>query len=136
VSEQDPRVGDRVLHRHYVPYSASHYAGNLVNGAYALACIGDAATELCIRTDGDEGLLAGYRDVRFSAPIRSGDVVETSAELIAVGRRSRTLACEVRVVCRAAPERAESSAEVLDEPLVAVTATATVVVPPVARTPT
>src|SRR5262249_21867667 len=47
-----------VTHRRYVPYSHAHYAGNLVDGAYALGLFGDVATELCIRTDGDEGLFA------------------------------------------------------------------------------
>ena len=41
----------------------AHYAGNLVDGAYALGLFGDVATEVCIRTDGDEGLFAAYSDV-------------------------------------------------------------------------
>ncbi|MGZ4581273.1 MAG: hypothetical protein ACXVXG_11620, partial [Nocardioidaceae bacterium] len=49
-----------VTHRRYVPYSHAHYAGNLVDGAYSLAAFGDVATELCIVTDGDEGLFASY----------------------------------------------------------------------------
>jgi 3-aminobutyryl-CoA ammonia-lyase len=122
-------VGVRVVHRRYVPYSAAHYAGGLVNGAYGLECIGDAATEVCIRTDGDEGLLAGYSEVRFLAPVRAGDVLEISTEVIAAGRRSRRLACEVRVICRGTPGRAESAAEVLAEPLPALTAVAVVVLP-------
>src|SRR5690606_31847066 len=51
----DPRLGLTVTHRRYVPYSHAHYAGNLVDGAYALGLFGDVATEVCIRTDGDEG---------------------------------------------------------------------------------
>ena len=58
-------VGMTVTHRRYVPYSHAHYAGNLVDGAYSLAAFGDVATELCIRTDGDEGLFASYSDVQF-----------------------------------------------------------------------
>ena len=57
-----------------MPYAHAHYAGNLVDGAYALGLFGDVATEVCIRTDGDEGLFAGYSDVQFRAPIRAGDV--------------------------------------------------------------
>ena len=34
---------------------------NLVDGAYSLGLFGDVATEMCIRTDGDEGLFAGLR---------------------------------------------------------------------------
>jgi len=119
-----------VTHRRYVPYSHAHYGGNLVDGAYALGLFGDAATELCIRTDGDEGLFASYSDVQFEAPIRAGDVVEVTATVVRVGRRSRTVRFECRVVCRATPEVSPSAATVLDPPVVAVTATGTVVVPP------
>ena len=55
-------VGTTVVHRRYVPFSDAHYAGNLVDGAYSMKLFGDVATELCIRTDGDEGLLASYSD--------------------------------------------------------------------------
>ena len=82
-------VGMTVTHRRYVPYSHAHYAGNLVDGAYSLAAFGDVATEMCIRTDGDEGLFASYSDVQFRAPVRAGDVIEISATLVRVGRRSR-----------------------------------------------
>jgi 3-aminobutyryl-CoA ammonia-lyase len=126
---EDPRTGLTVRHRRYVPYSHAHYGGNLVDGAYVLGLFGDVATEVCIRTDGDEGLFAGYEEVRFQAPVRAGDVIEATATVTRVGRRSRALDFEARVVCRAAPERSESAAEVLAEPIVAVTAQGTVVVP-------
>ena len=119
-------VGLTVTHRRYVPYSHAHYAGNLVDGAYALAAFGDVATEVCIRTDGDEGLFASYSDVQFKAPMRAGDVLEISATVTRMGTRSRTLDFEARVVCRGTQG---SAAQVLDPPIVAVTATGTVVVP-------
>lgn len=121
--------GLTVTHRRYVPYSHAHYAGSLVDGAYALGLFGDVATEVCIRRDGDEGLFASYADVQFRAPIRAGDVLEVQARVTRVGTRSRTLEFECRVVCRGRPDRSDSAAEVLDPPLVAVTATGTVVVP-------
>jgi 3-aminobutyryl-CoA ammonia-lyase len=123
------RLGMTVTHRRYVPYAHAHYAGNLVDGAYALALFGDAATELCIRTDGDEGLFAAYSEVRFVAPVLAGDVVEVTARVSRVGRRSRTVEFSCAVVCRGRPDRSPSAAEVLDPPLVAVVATGTVVVP-------
>ncbi|MBU8860881.1 MULTISPECIES: hotdog domain-containing protein [unclassified Micromonospora] len=126
----DPRVGLTVTHRRYVPYSHAHYAGNLVDGAYALGLFGDVATEVCIRTDGDEGLFASYADVQFRAPMKAGDVLEVTATVTRVGTRSRTIDFAATVVCRGRPDRGESAAEVLDEPIVAVTATGTVVVPP------
>jgi len=128
--EDDPRLGLTVTHRRYVPYAHAHYGGNLVDGAYMLALFGDVATEVCIRTDGDEGLLASYDSVRFAAPVFVGDVLEVSATVTRLGTRSRSLAFEARVVCRARPELSDSAAEVLDPPVVAVTASGTVVVPP------
>jgi 3-aminobutyryl-CoA ammonia-lyase len=122
-------VGLRVVHRRYVPYSHAHYAGNLVDGAYSLGLFGDVATEVCIRTDGDEGLFASYSDVQFRAPVRAGDVLEVAAEVVAVGRRSRTLDFTVTVVARGRPEVSASAAEVLADPVVATTATGVVVVP-------
>ena len=122
-------AGLRVVHRRYVPYSHAHYAGNLVDGAYSLGLFGDVATEVCIRTDGDEGLFASYSDVQFRAPVRAGDVLEVAAEVVAVGRRSRTLDFTVTVVARGRPEVSASAAEVLAEPVVATTATGVVVVP-------
>jgi 3-aminobutyryl-CoA ammonia-lyase len=118
-----------VTHRRYVPYSHAHYAGNLVDGAYALAAFGDVATEVCIRLDGDEGLFASYSDVQFKAAMRAGDVLEITATVTRMGNRSRTIDFEARVVCRGRPDRSESAAEVLDPPIVAVTATGVVVVP-------
>lgn len=122
-------VGFSVTHRRYVPYGHAHYGGALVDGAYVLGLFGDAATELCIRTDGDEGLFAGYGSVEFTAPVRAGDVLEATATLTRVGRRSRDVEFTARVVCRAAPDRSPSAADVLAEPVVVVRARGTVVVP-------
>ena len=123
-------IGLTVTHRRYVPYSHAHYAGGLVDGAYGLGLFGDVATELCIRTDGDEGLFASYSDVQFRAPVRAGDCVEVTAELVEVGRRSRTMEFRLMVVTRGRPDVAESAAELLPEPVVATTARGVVVVPP------
>ena len=125
----DERLGTLVTHRRYVPYSHAHYAGHLVDGAYALGLFGDVATEVCIRTDGDEGLFASYADVQFLAPMKAGDVLEVTAEVVRVGTRSRDLAFTCTVICRGEPGRSESAAAVLDPPVVAVTARGTVVVP-------
>jgi 3-aminobutyryl-CoA ammonia-lyase len=117
------------MHRRYVPYSHAHYAGNLVDGAYSLAAFGDVATEMCIMTDGDEGLFASYSDVQFKAPVRAGDVIEISAEIVRVGSRSREMAFEVRVVGRGNPDLGQSAADLLEPPIVATTARGVVVVP-------
>ncbi len=128
--EHDWRVGRSVTHRCYVAHSHAHYGGGLVDGAHVLAMFGDVATELCIRTDGDEGLLASYSEVQFPSPTRAGDVIEASATVVQVGRRSRTLRFTAQVVCRSRPDRSPSAAEVLDPPLEVAAATGTVVLPP------
>ncbi len=129
MSTNDPRLGLSVTHRRYVPYAHAHYGGNLVDGAYSLGLFGDVATEVCIRTDGDEGLFASYSDVQFVNPLIAGDMVEVVATVTRVGRRSRTLDLVAQVVCRAAPERGPSAADVLADPVVVTRATGTVIVP-------
>jgi 3-aminobutyryl-CoA ammonia-lyase len=84
------------------------------------------ATEVCIRLDGDEGLFASYDDVQFKAPVQAGDVLEITATVVRVGARSRRIEFTSVVVCRGT---GGSGASVLAEPIVAVTATGTVVVP-------
>ncbi len=126
---EDPRLGLTVTHRRYVPYSHAHYGGNLVDGAYMLGLFGDVGTEVCIRTAGDEGLFASNSDVQFRAPVIAGDVLEVTATITRVGTRSRQIAFEAKVVCRAQPERGPSAATVLAEPMGADTAAGTVVVP-------
>ncbi|CAB4946735.1 MAG: 3-aminobutyryl-CoA ammonia-lyase [Actinobacteria bacterium] len=125
----DPRLGLTAVHRRYIPHSHSHYGGSLVDGAYLLGLFGDVATELGIRADGDEGLFASYSDVQFVSEVRGGDLVEALGTIVRVGRRSRDIEFEARVVARATPEVSASAAAVLDPPLLCVTARGTVVVP-------
>jgi 3-aminobutyryl-CoA ammonia-lyase len=113
-----------------VPYSHAHYAGNLVDGAYSLAAFGDVATEMCIRTDGDEGLFASYSDVQFRAPCAPVTSSRSPRPSCGSGAGRREMDFEVRVVGRGTPERGESAADVLDPPVVATTARGVVVVPP------
>ncbi len=127
----DERIGSTVTHRRYVPYSHAHYAGNLVDGAYALGLFGDVATEVCIRTDGDEGLFAAYSDVQFRAPVRAGDVLEVTATLDAGRHPQPRHASSRRGWCAGAGRTGASPPpRCCDPPIVAVTATGTVVVPP------
>jgi 3-aminobutyryl-CoA ammonia-lyase len=127
---QGAEVGTTVVHRRYVSYAEAHYAGNLVDGAWGLGLFGDVATEMCIRTDGDEGLFASYSEVQFRAPVHAGDVVEATATLTRVGRRSREMEFELLVVARGdSAGSSASAAKMLEEPVVATTATGTVVVP-------
>lgn len=117
-----------VVQRKYVPYGDAHYAGGLVDGSYSLQMFGDLATELCIMLDRDEGLFASYQDVQFIAPIYGGDIVEARATLVAKGRRSRQFEFQCVVSARNARVGQSSASELLDPPIVAVTARGTVVV--------
>jgi len=117
----------RTVHRRYVAFSDAHYAGNLVDGAFALKLFGDAGTNLSIEIDGHEGMFAGYSSVEFLAPVRGGDVVEAEARLVKKGNRSRTVDFELRVICRGSDDTGR--AQVLESPLVAVRARGTAVIP-------
>lgn len=119
-------VGLSVTQSRYVSYAHAHYADNLVDGAYVLGLFGDAATEVCIRGDGDEGLFAGYSAVEFVAPVRAGDVIAVTATVVRVGNRSRELVFVAAVTCRGT---GGTGAAALDEPITVVRARGTVVVP-------
>ena len=111
----------------------AHYAGDLVDGARMLGLFGDVATELLIRLDGDEGLFRAYESVEFLSPVRSGDYIEASGEIIEVGKSSRKMRFEARKVIQPLPRSkgalAESSAEVLEPPIVVCRAIGTCVTP-------
>jgi 3-aminobutyryl-CoA ammonia-lyase len=107
----------------------AHYGGALVDAARILALFGDAATELCIRHDGDEGLLRAYEAVEVLAPTHAGDFLEVEAELVASGNTSRTMRFEARRVIAARPDLAASAADALSRPVVVCRARGTCVVP-------
>lgn len=106
-----------------------HYGGDLVPGARVLELFGDVATELTIRTDSDEGLLTGYADVSFTAPVHAGDFLEVTGTIRRHTRLRRTIAFEARKVIAARYQDGASSAAVLSEPQVVCRATGTSVVP-------
>ena len=107
----------------------AHYGGSLVDGARILALFGDAATELCVRHDGDEGLLRAYESVELLAPTFAGDYLEVEAELVKVGETSRRMRFEARKVIQPRPDLSDSAAEALAEPVVVCRAVGTCVVP-------
>jgi 3-aminobutyryl-CoA ammonia-lyase len=107
----------------------AHYGGNLVDGARVLALFGDAATELLIRMDGDEGLFAGYDSVEFRAPVYAGDYIEAEGWIESVGNTSRKMRFEARKVIAARPGVNDSAADVLEEPVVVCVASGTCVTP-------
>ncbi|MEK7689718.1 MAG: hotdog domain-containing protein [Bdellovibrionota bacterium] len=111
----------------------AHYAGKLVDGAKMLQLFGDAATEILIREDGDEGLFRAYEAVEFLAPVRAGDYIEVRARLEKKGKTSRVIAFEAwKVIENQSIEeggRAPSSAQLLANPLLVCKAKGTCVTP-------
>jgi 3-aminobutyryl-CoA ammonia-lyase len=108
----------------------AHYGGNLVDGARMLALFGDAATELLIQHDGDEGLFVAYDSVTFTAPVYAGDYIEVRARIDRVGNTSRAMTFEAYKVIAADPTPEQPSrARVLTQPLLVTRASGTCVVP-------
>lgn len=124
----EPQTEISATHRLRLSQADAHYGGGLVAGARLLELFGDLATELCIRSDGDEGLFAGYSDVRFLAPVRAGDFVEVRGRITRTGRTSREMQLEVVRYAVARPDVSDSAADVLGEPEPVATATGTCVV--------
>lgn len=109
--------------------SDARYADNLVSGARVLEFFGDAATELLIRRDGDEGLLRAYESINFVAPVRAGDFLEIQAELINVGNTARKMRFAAFKVIEARPTSGNPhAAVVLEEPVLCVEAVGVCVV--------
>ncbi len=109
--------------------SDAHYGGGLVDGARILALFGDAATELLIRYDGDEGLFRAYSSVEFLAPVYAGDFIEVTAKMVKAGKTSRNMEFEAWKIITAAPEAGDSAANVLEEPILVCKASGTCVTP-------
>lgn len=108
----------------------AHYAGHLVDGAKMLQLFGDVATELLIRSDGDEGLFVAYDKVEFLAPVLAGDFIEAHGRITQMGKSSRKMEFEARKVISAAQVPGQvSAADVLDPPVVVCRASGTCVVP-------
>lgn len=112
-----------------VSQSDVHYGGGIVAGAKVMEYFGDVATELSIRYDGDEGLMAGYDLVEFKLPVCAGDYLEVVGKIVKVGNRSRRVEMEAYKVIEADPESGPTAAKVLPEPLLVARAHGTVVAP-------
>jgi 3-aminobutyryl-CoA ammonia-lyase len=120
--------GTRAVHRLRLSPADAHYGGGLVAGGHLLLLFGDVATELCVRTDGDEGLLAGYSSVEFLEPAYAGDFVEIVGEVVRMGTSSREMEFSVFRYARQRTDVSDSAADVLKEPELLARATGTCVV--------
>lgn len=120
---------EKVLIRVRMGAEDAHYGGNLVDGAHMLHLFGDVATELLIRSDGDEGLFCAYDNVEFLAPVYAGDFIEAVGEITHMGNTSRKMTFEARKVIAPRPDLSDSACDVLSEPVVVCRASGTCVVP-------
>jgi 3-aminobutyryl-CoA ammonia-lyase len=116
------------VHRLRLSQADAHYGGSLVAGARLLALFGDVGTELSIRNDGDEGLLAGYSSVEFLAPVHAGDFLEVRGEITRVGNSSREMSFEAFRYAAPRGDVSDSAADLLGEPEVVARAVGTCVV--------
>ena len=107
----------------------AHYGGNLVDGAHMVHLFGDVATELLIKTDGDEGLFCAYNNVEFKAPVYAGDYIEVYGEVTHIGNTARKMRFEARKVIVSRPDVSPSAADFLEEPIIVAIAEGTCVVP-------
>ena len=123
-------IGLRATLRVRMAPSDAHYGGEVVDGARVLALFGDLAAEILVRLDGDEGILRGYEQVDFAAPVFAGDFIEASAELVRMGSESRHISFVAKkTITNLRGDSAPSAATVLVEPLVVCSATGTCHVP-------
>lgn len=108
----------------------THYAGGLVNGSRMLDLFGDVATELLIRSDGDEGLFVAYDNVEFTAPVYAGDFIEARGKIVKLGNTSRRMEfIATKVISLDQAAQYKSAAFVLADPVVVCIASGTCVVP-------
>lgn len=119
---------DTVIHRLRLSQADAHYGGDLIAAGRIMELFGDAATELCIRSDGDEGLLAGYSGVQFLAPLHAGDFIEVRATLTGRGETSRQMSFDAYKYAVPRPDVSDSAADLLDSPVLVARATGTCVV--------
>ena len=110
-------------------YKDAHYGGNLVDGAHMAHLFGDIATELLIKSDGDEGLFLRYDEIEFLAPVYAGDYIEAYGEITKFGNTSRTMEFTAKKVIATRTDISPSAADFLDEPVVVCRAKGVCVVP-------
>lgn len=126
---KSPNCRCHVTLRTRIAPSDIHYGGGIASGAKVMELFGDAATELLIRSDGDEGLFRAYEKVDFLAPVRAGDFLEVTAKRIKKGRTSRKIEFRaIKVIEGSQNPKNPSKAKVLKKPIVVATAVGTCIV--------
>ena len=95
----------------------AHYGGNLVDGAQIVHLIGDVATELAVKYDGDEGLLLRYNYIEFLCPVYAGDYIRVDGELTEIGNTSRKMEFKVYKTATPRPDVNDSAVDEIDPPI-------------------
>lgn len=109
--------------------SDAHYAGNLVDGARILGLFGDAATDLLIQSDSQEGLFRAYESVEFLAPVYAGDFLEIEAKILRFGHSSRRMSFVAKkVIAVSQKSSTRGRATLLKKPVIVCRAVGTCVV--------
>ncbi|HQK20853.1 MAG TPA: hotdog fold domain-containing protein, partial [Polyangiaceae bacterium] len=78
-------VGLAVTLRVRMSAADANQSNGSVSPARILALFSDAATELMIRLDGDEGSLRALQQVELLAPVYVGDYIEATGVLTKIG---------------------------------------------------
>ena len=120
---------DKVIYKARMSQADAHYGGGLVDGARMMQLFGEAATELLIRMDGDEGLFRAYETVEFLAPVYAGDFIEVEASLLKQGNTSRKIAFSAfKIIEGSKDPKNPTRAKLLGQPLLVAKAVGTCVV--------
>jgi 3-keto-5-aminohexanoate cleavage enzyme len=124
-------VGLAVTLRVRMSAADANQSNGSVSPARILALFSDAATELMIRLDGDEGSLRALQQVELLAPVYVGDYIEATGVLTKIGNTTRQLAFEARKVATYArgEDLALTAADALASPILVCRAIGTAVVP-------
>src|SRR3989338_3433400 len=120
---------DKVIYKARMSQADAHYGGGLVDGARMMQLFGEAATELLIRLDGDEGLFRAYETVDFLAPVYAGDFIEVEASLLKQGNTSRKIQfMAYKIIASSQDLKQSSKAQTLSKPVLVAKAVGTCVV--------
>ncbi len=118
------RISSQDIH-----YAGGSATGGIASGAKVLELFGDAATELLIRHDGDEGLFRAYQSVEFLAPVKAGDFLEVTGRITRVGKTSRDMVFEAyKVIEGSTNPKKPTQARFLDKPVLVAKAKGTCVI--------
>ncbi|NPU86357.1 MAG: 3-aminobutyryl-CoA ammonia lyase [Syntrophaceae bacterium] len=99
-----------------------HYRNGMVSGATIMQLMEDAGLELSIMDSGDEGFLAGYKNVEFFHTVYSGDYIEVTGWFSRIGNTSRQVELRVHKVIEAI-DGSPSASDILNPPLLVARAT-------------